>query len=235
MHDGVAGLVPRSLQRLDEVVRVDTQGTIGANPGKLLPAGRGKDRPPFTLLELLDQPLGRGSLHQARRQLDSGRAFLGGGHPLGVAAVDHDQQSIGFDFAQGIREHLGRECRVSNVEGFNIVGDQVVLARGLVKPAVTGVEDHGGGIRVGAGLRLEPCETVDNCGFGCGLVVDLPDVAIVAGIGAEIGVDQDGPDRLDILDSDRKRPGRVGGLTDADQQSVALRECVGHGNYPLEF
>src|SRR5208337_1813417 len=140
---------------------------------------------------------------------------------------------IGFDFAQGIREHLGRECRVSNVEGFNIVGDQVVLARGLVKPAVTRVEDHGGGIWVGAGLHLEPCETVNNCGFGCGLVVDLPDVAIVARIGAEIGVDQYGPDRLDILDSDRKRPGRVGGLTDADQQCVALRECVGHGNYPL--
>ena len=128
-HDGVAGLVPRPLQRLDEVVGVDTQGTIGVNPGKLLPAGRGKDRPPFTLLELLDQPLGRGRLHQARRQLDCGRAFLGGGHPLGVAAVDHDQQTLGLDLAQGVRELLGRECRGGNVKGFDIVWDQVVPAR----------------------------------------------------------------------------------------------------------
>ena len=88
-----------------------------------------------------------------------------------------------------------------------------------------GVEDHSDGLRVGGGLRLEPGETVENRGSGRGLVVDQADVAIVAGIGAEIGVGQDGPDRLDILDSDRKRPGRVGGLADADQQSVAVREC----------
>ena len=62
-----------------------------------------------------------------------------------MATIYEDEQTASHDLAQCLGKVLGREGRAWDVEGLNVVGDEVVLVRGMLQPAVAGVVDDGGG------------------------------------------------------------------------------------------
>ena len=97
------------------------------------------------------------------------------------------------------------------------MGDQVILACGLVPPAVTGIVNNDRGLRVIGGLGAQPGQAIQNGAARGPGVVQQADVVVVIGVGAEIGIDEDGLQGLDVLDGDGQRPLGVSDLSDPYQ------------------
>ncbi len=149
-----------------------------------------------------------------------------------MAAVDEDTQARCGDGEESLKESGGEDRG-------GVWGGRIEFVRnekvGTIwrEEAVTGKEDHGGGVRVGGGLRGEPGEGVYDLGGGSTLVVEQADMVAVVGVGAEVWVGECVKESLGITGGGRQGPLREECFPDADEKGVAVVKGIWHLISPI--